>query len=72
MPLSPSKLKSRRERLKLTQQQVAAAAGLQRSYYARLEGGIDPASGKPINPPLAIVERVAEALDCSILRIIEK
>lgn len=69
MPLDPAKLKSRRERLNLTQQEVADAAGLQRSFYARLESGIRPDTGKPNDPALSIAESVAKALRCPLAKL---
>lgn len=49
-------LRARRTRLHLTQQQVAVAAGMSQSTYARLEAG-----GRA-NPRIDTVERLAAAL----------
>lgn len=49
-------LRSRREKLGLTQQQVADAAGIAQPTYARLE------SGGRENPRIDTVEKLAKAL----------
>jgi predicted transcriptional regulator len=64
MPLSPSKLKRHRERLKLTQQQVADAAGMPQSAYARME------SGARTDPRLSTAQAVAKALRCPLAKLL--
>lgn len=63
MPLSPSKIRTRREKLGLTQQQAADKAGMPRPHWARLEAGDRP------DPQLSTAEKVAHALDCSLTTI---
>lgn len=63
MPLSPKKIKSRRESLGLSQTQAARLAGIARPNWARVE------SGQQTNAKFATVERIADALGCSIDRL---
>lgn len=60
MPLDVAALRSRRERLKMTQQDVADAAKMERSAYARIE------SGARLDPNLSTAEAVARALRCKV------
>lgn len=64
MPLDPLKIKARRERLKLTQDQAAERAGMPRPHWTRIE------SGNRDDPTLSTAERVAKALKCSLVRIL--
>ena len=65
MPLNPSKVRARREKLKLTQQQAAKAAGLLRPNWARIE------SGNHTDPNLSTAQRIAEALKCSLAALVD-
>lgn len=56
MPLNPTAIRTARERLGLTQQQAADAAGMARPNWARLEAGFSP------DAKLSTVEAVAKAL----------
>jgi transcriptional regulator with XRE-family HTH domain len=64
MPLDPVKLKARREQLKLTQTEVAAAAGMPQSAYARME------SGARTDPRLSTAQAVAKALRCPLGKLL--
>lgn len=57
-------LRERREKLGLTQQQVADSAGIMRPVYARLEGG-----GRA-NPRADTLRRLAAALRTTVDRLI--
>src|SRR3954468_22175283 len=60
MPMDPAKLIERRTALRLTQADVAAAAGMKQQAYARLE------TGGRLNPRIDTVEKVARALECAV------
>lgn len=60
MPLDPAKIRSRREKLKLTQTDAAARAGILRPSWARVE------SGSHTNIEFATAEKIAKALDCQL------
>jgi transcriptional regulator with XRE-family HTH domain len=60
MPMDPEQLILRRRAKRMTQQQVAEAAGMKQQEYARLE------SGKRLNPRLETIESVAHALQCRV------
>jgi transcriptional regulator with XRE-family HTH domain len=64
MPLDPSKLSSLRAKRGLTQQSLAVAAGIPRSYVANME------RGTKVNPPVATVQRVAKALKTSVASLL--
>jgi DNA-binding XRE family transcriptional regulator len=64
MPLDPTKLKARRERLGLTQEQAAQAAGMVREAYARIE------SGARTDPRLSTAQAVAKALRCPLAKLL--
>lgn len=64
MPLDPAKLKARRERLALTQQAVADAAGMSQPAYARIE------SGRRCDPKLSTAQAVARALRCPLAKLL--
>lgn len=60
MPLSPGKIRQRRERLKLTQTEAAHRAGMPLPNWNRIE------AGGHTDPRLSTAERVAAALRCSM------
>lgn len=60
MPLNVAALRARRDRLKMTQQDVADAAGIMREAYARVESGARP------DPQLSTAEAIARALRCKV------
>lgn len=64
MPLDPSKIKARRERLKLTQSAAAERAGMPQPHWARIE------MGGRTDPQLSTAEAVAKALRCSIVKLL--
>lgn len=63
MPLDPTKIKSRRESLELTQAEAAEAAGMPRPHWTRIE------SGERSDPQLSTAEKVAKALRCNLSKI---
>jgi DNA-binding XRE family transcriptional regulator len=65
-PIDPAALRARRERLKLTQQQVADAAGIMREAYARVETGRRP------DPQLSTAVAIAHALRCKVDDLLAK
>lgn len=54
------RIRTERERLRLSISQLAAASGLSKAYVVRLE--TDPAS----NPSLDVLRRIADALDVTV------
>jgi transcriptional regulator with XRE-family HTH domain len=63
-PRFVANLKRLRERAGLSQAQLAEAAGLNRVYLARLE------SGAMSNPSLDTMDRLATALDVSVIDLL--
>lgn len=57
-------LRERRDALGLTQEAVAAKAGLRQSAYSELERGIND------NPTIATIQLLARALDWSEAKVI--
>lgn len=64
MPLDPTKIKARRERLGLSQREAAERAGMPQPHWARLE------AGNRSDPQLSTAEAVAKALRCSLPRLL--
>jgi len=60
MPMDPALLIARRNKLGLTQREVAEAASMKQQEYARLE------SGGRRNPRIETLETVAAALKCKV------
>lgn len=60
MPSLAYQILTRRRRLGLTQEQLAAAVGIARPRIAELESGANP------NPKIQIVRRISEALGCEL------
>lgn len=61
-----SRLKSARLRVELTQSQVAKKAGITQAYLAHLE------TGRYDNPSVAVLLRVADALEVSAMALLGK
>lgn len=66
MPLDSTKIRKRRERLKLTQGEAADRAKMPQPHWARLE------SGEREDPALTTAERVAAALRTHLSKILRK
>jgi transcriptional regulator with XRE-family HTH domain len=64
MPLSPSKIRARREKLKLTQAEAAERAEMPRPHWVRIE------AGHRSNPSLDTAERVAKALRVPLAKLL--
>jgi transcriptional regulator with XRE-family HTH domain len=64
MPLDPTKIRERREALKLSQREAANRAGMPRPNWARIE------SGKRLDPKISTVVKIASALNCPLASII--
>lgn len=60
MPLDPEKIRARRLKLGITQEQAAALAGIAQSNWARIETGVR------CDPKLSTAQRVAHALRCKV------
>ena len=60
MPLNIDSIRLRRERLRLTQEDAAARAGIHQPHWARLE------AGHVQSPRLDTLQRVAAALECEV------
>lgn len=66
MPLNHAKIRRRREALKLTQEQAAAAAGITRPSWSRIEAGNRP------DPSLSTAEKIAAALKVKIDQLLDR
>lgn len=64
MPLSPEKIRDRREALKLTQAAAAERAGMPQPHWSRIESGERP------DPTLSTAERIAAALKCPLPKLL--
>ncbi len=64
MPLSPDKIKDRREALQLTQAAAAERAGVPQPRWAEME------SGRNSDPILSRAEAVALALRCPLAKLL--
>lgn len=65
MPISPTKIRSRREKLGLTQAQAADRSGMQRVRWTEIE------TGRERNPSLDRLEAMAAALRCRVSSLLE-
>lgn len=65
MPLDPQKIRHRREKLKLTQGQLAQAAGMSRPRIVELEGG------RSDDTRISTIDRIAAALKCRAADLLE-
>jgi transcriptional regulator with XRE-family HTH domain len=63
MPLSPEKIRARREKLALTLQEASARAGITFQSWHRVE------SGQRDDPQLSTAEKIASALNCALSAI---
>jgi transcriptional regulator with XRE-family HTH domain len=59
-----ARIKALRERRGLSQEQLAAKAGIGRSYLARLETGLH-------DPTLSTLEKLAKALGVKVAKLVE-
>lgn len=60
-----SELSAERTKLKMTQEDVAKKAGIQRSYYGLIENG-------QRNPTLSVAINIAEALETTLKKVFPK
>jgi len=65
MPLDPSKIRKRREALKLTQAEAAKLAKMPAPHWSRIEGG------NRSDPKLSTAEKVAQALQCGLEKLLD-
>ncbi len=69
------RIKCFRKELKLTQTELADRAGLSQSYIAKREPPSRPDQEKTVrklNPSLAVLQRLARALDVTIAELVEE
>lgn len=64
MPLSPTKIKARREALNLSQGDVASRIGIAQPNYAAIE------SGRRNKPSLELAEKIAKALEIALEKLL--
>ncbi|PER23525.1 helix-turn-helix domain-containing protein [Bacillus cereus] len=57
---------------KLSQRDFALLCDVSHSYINKLEKGIDPRSGKPVEPTLFMVEKIAKAMKKSKSELLEE
>lgn len=60
-------VRQRREALRISVRKLANAAGISPSYVTAIESGRNPATGRPPEPSIGVVERLSSALDLSNL-----
>lgn len=58
------KIKQLREKAGVTQEQLASRVGISRIYLCQLE------NGQKLNPSIALLKRIAQALDTTITELI--
>lgn len=56
----------------LSLRDFANKSGLSHAYIAKLESGIDPRSGKKVEPTMDTIKRIAKATDTSIVEILKE
>ena len=66
MPLSPDKIRKRRDKLGLSQQTAADRAGITQPSWARIETGLRT------DPRLSTAEQVAKALKVGLEQLLKK
>lgn len=59
-------LRTRRKAIGLTQEQLAAAAGIDAKYYGSLENAQGNSSGRAANPSLQVIRKLSEAYGISV------
>ncbi|MBO9542699.1 helix-turn-helix domain-containing protein [bacterium] len=55
-------IRTRRDELNLSQNQLAKRAGVSHSYIKQLEEGLNPSTGRPISPTAATFAKLAKGL----------
>lgn len=64
-------IKQYREKNNLSLREFAERCGLSHAYIAKLEEGIDPRSGKKIEPTLETVKKVSEAISMPLDELLQ-
>ncbi|MED2837524.1 transcriptional regulator [Bacillus wiedmannii] len=57
---------------KLSQRDFATLCDVSHSYINKLEKGVDPRSGKPVEPTLLMIEKIAKAMKKSKNELLEE
>lgn len=64
-------IKKYREENDLSLREFANKSGLSHAYIAKLESGIDPRSGKKVEPTLDTIKKIADATDTQLIEILK-
>jgi len=59
-------LRTRRQAAGLTQEQMAAKAGIDPKYYGSLENAQGNSTGRAANPSLQVIRKLSEAYEISV------
>jgi transcriptional regulator with XRE-family HTH domain len=60
------KIKAYRDEHKLSLREFAELCGVSHSYIDKLEKGVDQRSGKPVEPTLDVIEKIASAMGLTL------
>ncbi|PEA33675.1 helix-turn-helix domain-containing protein [Bacillus toyonensis] len=61
-----------RQERNLSLREFATRCQLSHSYIDKLEKGIDPRNGKPVEPTLAVIEQIAKAINKNKTNLLEE
>lgn len=61
-----------RDRLQISQRELARRCGLSNSYISFIENEFNPRTGKPIVPTLEQYQKIANGMDMSVQELFEK
>lgn len=64
-------IKKYREENDLSLREFANKSGLSHAYIAKLESGIDPRSGKKVEPTLDTIKKIADATDTQLIEVLK-
>lgn len=65
-------IKNYRKEHAMSLRDFADKCGISHSYIARLETGIDPRNGKPVEPTVEVVARIASAMGMTLDELLQR